>query len=77
MELREGYIADFISGVPVRATPEEVGAVQVYSRILVADYGYPKTHIQTKPQWRVKSRPSDTKKAYPIDIGGFSKSEHK
>ncbi|MCP4353270.1 MAG: N-6 DNA methylase [Desulfobacterales bacterium] len=77
MELKEGYIEDFISGLPVRATPEEVEAVQVYSKILVADYGYPKTHIQTKPQWRVKSRPSDTKKEYPIDIGVFSKSEHK
>jgi len=57
MKLKEGYIEDFISGLPVRATPEEVEAVQVYSKILVTDYGYPKTYIQTKPQWRLKSRP--------------------
>ncbi|HNL08343.1 MAG TPA: N-6 DNA methylase, partial [Chitinophagales bacterium] len=30
-----------------------------------------KTHIQTHPQHRVKIRPSDTKKEYPIDIGVF------
>jgi type I restriction enzyme M protein len=33
MELKEGYIEDFISGLPVRATPEEVEAAQVYSKI--------------------------------------------
>lgn len=77
MEIKDGYIKDFISDTPIRATPEEVEAVQVYSRILVADYGYPKDYVQTRPQWRVKSRPSDTKKEYPIDIGVFSNSEHK
>lgn len=77
MKLKEGYIEDFISGTVIRATPEEVEAVQVFSRILVEDYGYPKKQIQTRPQWRVKSRPSDTKKEYPIDIGVFSGSDHK
>jgi len=38
----------------------------------VEDYGYPKEHIQTRPQHRVKVRPSDTKKEYPIDIAVFS-----
>ena len=77
MDLKKGYIEDFVSGTAVRATPEEVGAVQVFSRILVEDYGYPKEHLQTRPQWRVKSRPSDTKKEYPIDIGVFSAPDHK
>src|SRR5690606_29422535 len=42
-----------------------------YSKILVEDYGYPKSHITTHPQHRVKVRPSDTKKEYPIDIAVF------
>lgn len=76
MELKEGYIEDYISGIPVRATPEEVEAVQVFSKMLVEDYGYPKEFIRTRPQWRVKARPSDTKKEYPIDIGVFSDKDH-
>lgn len=74
---KDGYIEDFISGAPVRATPEEVQAVQLFSRILVEDYGYPKAHIQTRPQWRVKVRPSDTKKQYPVDIAVFSEADHR
>ena len=62
---------DFISGVEVRETPEEVNAVQVFSRILVEDYKYPKENIHTRPQFRVKARPSDTKKEYPVDIAVF------
>lgn len=69
---KEGYIYDYISGVEVKATPEEVNAVQVFSKILVEDYKYPKNHIQTRPQFRVKARPSDTKKEYPVDIAVFS-----
>jgi len=65
-------ITDYISGVQVNATPEEVEAVQVFSRQLIEDYGYPKEHIQTRPQHRVKVRPSDTKKEYPVDIAVFS-----
>lgn len=45
-------------------------------RILVDDYGYPKDVIQTRPQWRVKARPSDTKKEYPVDIAVFSDASH-
>ena len=71
-EPREGYIFDFISGEEVKATPEEIEAVQVYSKILVEDYEYPKEVLQTRPQFRVKVRPSDTKKEYPIDIAVFS-----
>lgn len=75
-EVKEGYIIDYISHVEVKATPEEVEAVQVFSKILVEDYGYPKTYVQTHPQYRVKVRPSDTKKEYPVDIAIFTGEEH-
>lgn len=75
-ELKEGYVIDYISGLPVKETPEEIEAVQPFSKILVDDYGYPKTHIQTRPQYRVKVRPSDTKKEYPVDIAVFTGSDH-
>jgi type I restriction enzyme M protein len=69
---KEGeIIIDYISGAEVNATPEEAEAVQVFSKQLVEDYGYPKEHIQTHPQYRVKLRPSDTKKEYPVDIAVF------
>lgn len=41
-ELKEGYLVDFISGKEVKATPEETEAVQVFARMLVEDYDYPK-----------------------------------
>jgi len=71
-ETKDGYIIDFISGRKIKAAPEEIEAVQVFARQLVEDYGYPKEHIQTRPQFRVKVRPSDTKKEYPVDIAVFS-----
>lgn len=55
-------IIDYISGLEVNATPEEVGAVQLFSKILVEDYDYPKYMITTHPQVRVKSSPSDKKR---------------
>lgn len=70
-ELKPGYIPDFISGLPVKDTPEERDAVQVFARRLVEDYGYPKEHIQTRPQYRVRIRPSDEEKSYPVDIAVF------
>jgi len=70
-ELKPGYLRDFISGQPVKATPEEVEAVQVFSRRLFEDYGYPKSCIQTRPQYRVRKRPSDEEKSYPVDIAVF------
>lgn len=73
-ELKKGYIFDYISGIQVKATPEEVDAVQVFSKMLVEDYQYPKENIQTRPQYRVKVRPSDTKKEYPVDIAVFKNS---
>lgn len=74
--LAEGYVRDFITGIPVRATPEEVEAVQVFASRLVKDFGYPAEHIQTRPQFRVRRRPSDSGRAYPVDIAVFSDSEH-
>jgi type I restriction enzyme M protein len=74
-ELKSGYIADYISGQPVKATPEELEAVQVFARRLVEDYGYPKEHIQTRPQYRVRKHPSDEEKSYPVDIAVFRSSK--
>lgn len=70
-------INDFVSGQRVRATPEEVEAVQIFSRILVNDFGYPVTHLRTRPQWRVSARPSDAKKEYPVDIAVFEGPDHR
>ena len=73
------FIVDYVTGQLVRATPEEIGAVQVFAKRLVEDYGYPKHLLQTKPQFRVRRRPSDENKTYPIDIAVFkdsSKTEH-
>ena len=76
-ELKEGYIKDYISGTEVKATPEEIEAVQVFSKQLVMDYNYPKECVQTRPQFRVKARPSDTTKEYPVDIAVFNDSNKK
>ena len=38
-------IQDYISGAYVQATPEEIHTVQPYSKKLVHEYGYPKSHI--------------------------------
>lgn len=73
----DGYLTDFISGKRVRDRPEEREAVQVFSKVLVEDYGYPKHHIQTRPQWHVKVSPSDTRKAYPVDIAVFTEADHR
>lgn len=72
--MKDGYIADYISGEEVRGTPEEIEAVQPLAKILVEDYGYSKDCIITHPQYRVKVRPSDEKKEYPIDLAVFSDS---
>lgn len=69
--LKPGYIRDFVSGLPVKATPEEVEAVQVFARRLVEDYNYPATVVQTRPQFRVRLRPSDEDRTFPVDIAVF------
>jgi type I restriction enzyme M protein len=70
----EGQIRDFVSGHWVKASPEEVDAVQIFSRRLIEDYDFPKSHIQTRPQFRVRKRPSDEDKSYPVDIAVFKNS---
>ena len=65
------FLIDFISGQQVRATPEEVDAVQVFARRLVEDYGYSKEQVQTHPQHRVRARPSDQGRSFPVDIAVF------
>ncbi|MBR6705245.1 MAG: hypothetical protein IKI84_01010 [Clostridia bacterium] len=57
-EIAEGYIVDFITGTPVRGTPEEIEAVQPFSQKLVEDYGYPVQNIMTHPQYRVSLQKS-------------------
>ncbi|MFY1598364.1 N-6 DNA methylase [Micromonospora sp. WMMD737] len=69
-------VPDFISGRDVLATPEEVGAVQPFAIQLVEDYGYPVQTIRTRPQWHVKSSPSDRAKKYPVDIAVFKNDSH-
>jgi type I restriction enzyme M protein len=71
-EPKSGYITDYISGEQVRDTPEEREAVQVFARRLVEDYGYSKAQIRTRPQHRVRQRPSDEDKSYPVDIAVFN-----
>ena len=72
---RAEQIQDYITGKLVHAKPEEIDAVQPFSKKLVEDYGYPKSHIKTHPQFKVKRRPSDNKKSYPVDIAVFSSEE--
>jgi len=75
MKTENNSIIDYISGQQIKATPEELEAVQPFCKQLIEDYHYPKDCIQTHPQYRVKVRPSDTKKEYPIDIAVFNSSE--
>ena len=51
-------------------------AVQPFALKLMEDYGYSKSQIQTRPQWHVKVRPSDTRKEYPVDIAVFRGDSH-
>lgn len=73
--IKRGTIRDYVSGKMVQATPEELESVQVMSRRLVEDFGYPISHLRTRPQWRVATSPSESKK-YPVDITVFSSDKH-
>src|SRR2546425_867799 len=73
-ESRDSEVKDFVCGQWVKAGPEEVEAVQIFSRRLVEDFDYPKSHIQTRPQFRVRKSPSDEEKSYPVDIAIFRSS---
>ena len=64
------FATDYISGIDVKAGPEEIEAVQPFSRRLVEEYGYLREQIQTRPQFRIKSSPSGEEK-YPVDIAVF------
>lgn len=68
--MAENRIIDYISGIEVPGGPEEIQATQSFSKRLVEDYGYPKSEIQTRPQLKVKSSPSDPD-SYPVDIAVF------
>jgi len=69
----EGKLIDFISGQWVTDNPEEREAVQVFAHKLVEEFGYPKTVITTRPQFRAKVSPSGQPK-YPLDITVFTAS---
>ncbi|MEU2719733.1 N-6 DNA methylase [Streptomyces smyrnaeus] len=69
-------LVDVVCGREVAATPEEREAVQPFARQLIEDYGYPVSHIRTRPQWHVKASPSDRAKKYPVDIAVFSSDTH-
>lgn len=69
--VRDGYIIDYITGKEIRGGEEEELATQPYSKILVEDYNFSKDQIQTRPQFKVRSRPSDTRGTYPVDIAVF------
>ena len=66
------YLCDYVTGELVRATVEEKTAVQVMLKRLVEDYGYPKEHIQSHPQHRVRRSPSDKSGTFPVDIAVFN-----
>ena len=72
---KAGYVRDYITNTWVKATPEEIEAVQIFVKQLVEDYTYPKEHIRTRPQYRVKQRPSGGKD-FPVDIAVFSSNNH-
>lgn len=69
------YITDYISGERVKAGPEEVEAVQIFSQRLVEEYGYGRFQIRTRPQFRIKESPSGKEK-YPVDIAVFHDENH-
>ena len=75
--LKDGYIIDYVSAQEIKGTPEEVEAVQPFAIQLVEDYKYPKSVLQTRPQFRVKASPSDTTKKYPVDIAVFKDKKKK
>ncbi len=56
-------------------TTEEL-AIQKFVEKLIREYKYPKEHIVTSPQYRVKESPSD-KRGYPVDIAVFESAEKK
>ncbi len=54
IEPPEGSIIDYISKSVIKARPEELEAVQPFSRFLVEELGYSVKQIQTHPQFQLK-----------------------
>ena len=72
IKIKKAGVVDYISGEVVKAgIKEHREAVNVFSKRLVEELEYPKTHIQTIPQFRVKTSPSGQEK-YPVDIAIFN-----
>lgn len=67
---------DYISGIEIEAKPEEIESVQPFSKRLVEDFCYPKNNIQSRPQFHVRSSPSDEIRKYPVDIAIFRDENH-
>ena len=69
----QGEIQDFVSMHWVKATPEEKDAVQGLRPSPCRGLRSTQDQIQTRPQHRVRVRPSDEERAsYPVDIAVFS-----
>lgn len=77
MSKKSEKLAKASSGLKVQATPEEIEAVQVFSKQLVEDYGYSRDQITPHPRFRVKANPSDIKGKYPVDIAVFHNAQKK
>lgn len=72
--LESHQIIDFISGQVVRAGPQELDAVQVFSQRLVQEYGYSRQQCQTRPRFHINGSLSGQEK-YPVDIAVFRDSQ--
>ncbi len=65
---KEGYIFDFVTNKEIKATPEELDAIQPFQKKLVKELNYSKKLIQTRPQYYIKK---GTQKIGPVDIAVF------
>lgn len=68
-------ILDYASGRWVVAGEEEINATQPLLEMLIDELGWSKDQIQSRPQWRVKAAPSDTRK-WPVDVVLFDDPAH-
>lgn len=69
-------LVDFVSGREVEAGAEEAGATQPTSIYLVNELNYPKSHLRTRPQFRIPKSPNDESGSYPVDIAVFESDRH-
>lgn len=69
VELKDGYLEDFLTGEPIKKTPEEK-VRQVYLRRLNREYDYPKKHMMGgKNEFYIQK---GSKKIGPADIVVFN-----